>query len=129
MTFMGVKLDLNTYVKLFQTMESSQNVLGRNDDALTYIAYLLGNDHDGEVFAYSTQLYQAITEHKDRIAQTYQEAMQMRLNNFNQNFEQTGNVFEDSRPVHHTELDDDTSHTRSVLYQRENKKTRNQFKK
>ena len=53
-TFMGVKLDLNTYVKMFQTMESAQNVLGKNEDTLTYVAYLLGNDHSDDVFAYST---------------------------------------------------------------------------
>ena len=54
MTFMDVKIDLNSYVKLLQNMESESSVLGRTEESTTYIAYLLGNDHNDEVFAYST---------------------------------------------------------------------------
>lgn len=51
MTFLGIRLDLNTYVKLFQYMESG------SPEGLNYIAYLLGNDHSDHLFEYSTQLY------------------------------------------------------------------------
>lgn len=130
MTFMDFRIDLNSYIKLFQTMEQEENVLSKKDEYLTYIAYMLGNDHNDEVFNYSTLLYQEYTNNKGHMAESYHEVMNSRLNNYHQNLTTSGNVFEDGTPKNHNESSDsDIGENRSSLYQKQSKKVRSQLKK
>ena len=74
-------------------------------------------------------MYKEYIENKDQIASSYKDAMKMRLNNYEKNLNQNGNVFDDGQTANNTEDNDDFSETRSVLYQKENKRTRDRLKR
>lgn len=111
-------------------MESEKNILGVNDDSLTFVSYLVCNDHNEECSDYSTQLYKEYSDHKDHLAKTYYEAMEQRFTNYKQNLEATGNVFENGQSTQANDADNlDFRQSRKAIYPKESKRARNNLKK